>query len=62
MMFVWLKSTEANLSTNMPTMIRPNGKAKRIAYNILGIKPEKPNKKQKKEQRILDYQQSRYSK
>lgn len=46
----------------MPSMIRPRGKAKKIAYKILGRPANMTSKetpKQKKVDRLLDIQETR---
>lgn len=35
-------------STKMPSMVRPDGKAKKIAYDILGTPEQELDKKKKK--------------
>lgn len=45
----------------MPSMPRPRGKAKKIAFNILGIPQNikyRPNKKQRKIDQVLVFQET----
>lgn len=41
--------TVQNQGSNMPMMLRPKGKAKKVAYAILGVPDNIANRKTKKE-------------